>query len=176
MSHIDDMMFQAAQAGVVQVLDDDANEPEHVILVAPLGTEVPDDGILTYVTIDVFYDLLNVAHGSVVLFREDQAKLLEVFARERSVFARSVKALYGVPGATYEPWFDDATFGLPKLSYSPLVSEIRIANDVAAVKEANRPLSVVEREEKQYKRADGSVRYDHDISVAKEGEDDDNDD
>lgn len=171
MSHFDDLEHAALRHGaiaVVEPIDDD----KPTVLVAPLGSALPDDGIFEYVTFNSFSELLNVKHGAVVLFRDDQAGFLRILSEHHILFGLDVKPVYGVPNSAYEPWFDDATFGLPKLSYHPLVSEVRIARDVQSVQEANRPVSVVQKEEKQVQRADGSVRYDDRIGVANEDMDD----
>jgi len=174
MSHIDDIMHQAEELGVIKRVD--TEETRTVVLVAPLGSVVPDDGILSYSTFDSFSELLNASHGTVILFRPDQKKMLEILSAERETFGLEVKALFGVPGVLYEVWFEEATFGLTKLSYSPLVSEIRMAADVDALKRANEPVSVIEKEERQHRKADGSVRHDQQIGVAREGDDVDSDD
>lgn len=167
MSRYDNLMNLAEATGAIKRVEE-PKEALPVALVAPLGVSVPDDGILSYVTVDNFKQLLDTPEGSVVLFREDQAQMLTTFCRDSDLFGRSVQVLYGAPGSTYDRWFDEATFEKSKVSYAPLVSEIRIAGDIAAVKKANESQSVVDKEEQQFRKRDGGVRYDERIGTAAE--------
>lgn len=166
-------LYQTAIAGGLIKTEDEeslAKDEYPVLFVAPLGTSLPDDGQLAYKTFDKFGEILEFEVGSVVLFREDQARLLAVLSLDSDVFERSVHALHGLPGVEYGRWFDEATFGKPKVSYGPLVSEIRTSNEVAAAKSANAPKTVVEREDARVLTNTGKVRtYDDDsIGLASE--------
>lgn len=143
------------------------------LIVAPLGTSVPEDGFLSYVTINTFRDILSAANMSVVLFREDQADLLVLLCGNGDTLGCSVQAMYGVPTASYDRWFDEATFSVPRLSYSPTISEIRESQMVSEIRETNRPKTVIEKEVARRTRADGSVRYhdDDSIGVVESGDD-----
>lgn len=169
MAHYDDLLDLADSVGAITRVSEQQSELP-LMFVAPLGTSLPEDGQLTYLTANSFSDLLKAADGSVMLFREDQQRMLEILAKDAELFGYTVKALYGVPGSAYDRWFEEAVFGLEKVSYAPLVSEIRIAREVTAAKRAN-VRTVVEKEEKQYVRPNGTVRYDDEISVAS-GDDD----
>ena len=163
----------------------DANDPESdvnkaklpVLLVAPLGTAVPDDGVLDYQTIDTAAELLAMAGraGTVVLCRDDQVALLSVICQNAAVFGVQVKSIHGIPNTTYSPAYDEATFGCERIAYSPLISEINVAIDVAEIQEQNRAKSQIEKEEGTYVRKTGDVKRlkDEDVSV---GLDDDEDD
>lgn len=165
MSRYDNLMKIAEDTGAIEKPSEETTSLP-IALVAPLGVSVPDDGVLTYVTVDTFKQLLDTPEGAVVLFREDQAQMLTTFCRDSDLFGRSVKVLYGAPNSVYDRWFDEAVFEKQKVSYAPLISEIRIAGDVEAVKRANSSQSVVEKEEQQYRRRDGSVRFDERIGTA----------
>lgn len=131
------------------------------VFVSPLGTEVPDDGLLEYVTFDGAKDFLDAGTNTrtrVVLAREDQAELLELLCNNTELLKLNVFAMYGVPGSDYKPWFDEATFKVERVSYSPFVSELRIANDVERAVEENRPKSTIETEQKTYTRRTGTVK------------------
>lgn len=131
------------------------------VFVSPLGTEVPDDALLEYITFDGAKDFLDAGTNTrtrVVLVREDQAPLLELICNNAELLKLNVFAMYGVPGSDYKPWFDEATFKVERLSYSPFVSELRIASDVEKAVEANRPKSTIETEQKTYTRRSGAVK------------------
>lgn len=161
----------------------DANDPASeaakaklpVLLVAPLGTAVPDDGVLDYQTIDNASDMFAVAGraGMVVLCRDDQIELLDVVCQNASVFGIQVKSIHGIPNTTYTPAYDEATFGCERIAYSPLISEINVAMDVAAIQEENRTKSQIEKEESTYVRKTGDVKRlkDDDVSVGLDDED-----
>lgn len=168
-----EQLYQTAIAGgLINVGDEASNARDEypVLFVAPLGSMLPDDGQLNYKTFDKFGEILEFEIGSVVLFREDQAKLLAVLSVDSDVFERNVHALYGLPSTEYGRWFEEATFGKPRVSYGPLVSEIRTSNEVAAAKAANEPRTVVEREDARILTGSGKVRtYDDDsIGLASE--------
>lgn len=165
MSRYDNLMRTAEEVGAIERVDV-TNADLPTVLVAPIGNSVPEDGILTYVTVDTFKQLLDVPAGAVVLFHKDQESMLATYASQDVLFGVSVSVLYGAPGSDYDRWFEEATFEKKKISYAPLVSEIRISKEVDAAKRANEPRSVVEKEESQYRRADGSVRYDEKLTTA----------
>lgn len=145
------------------------------LFIAPLGSEVPDDGILDYVTVDAAIDLLSASSDgktTVVLVREDQKELIRVICENDHVLGINVFAMYGVPGSTYSPWFDEVTFAKERVSYSPFVSELRIISDVATLVEANRDKSTLEKEQKTYTKKSGLVKS---VTASQVGVGDDSD-
>lgn len=143
--------------GAKEAIDAEKNN-ELVLFVAPLGQAVPEDGIFDYTTLDSLSDVGPIAPRSVVLFREDQAEMLQVLCRNASAFARTLFPIYGAPECRYAPWFDEATFGLERISYGPYVSELRAA---AEVKEqlAARDKSGTDVERDRYTKKNGEVRF-----------------
>lgn len=135
------------------------------LIVAPLGTSVPEDGLLTYVTVDTFKDILNTADNSVILFREDQAELLAILASNADALAVNLRALYGIPSTEYDRWFDSATFNVAKMSYAPTISAIREANVVNDLRVKEQPKSTHQNEVARRTRSDGSTRYHDDDSI-----------
>lgn len=139
----------------------DVNTDFPSVFVSPLGVEVPNDALLEYITVDGAKDFLDAgtnARTRVVLIREDQGALLELICNNTELLKLNVFAMYGVPGSEYKPWFDEATFKVERVSYSPFVSELRIANDVKAAVEENRPKSTIETEQQTYTRRSGAVK------------------
>jgi hypothetical protein len=176
MSNRIEKFFQdALNSGAIErPAEEGKQEKLPVLFVAPLGTEVPNDELLSYVTFNTFVELLSAPEGAVVLFREDQKNKLATLCADAAVFERDVRALFGLPATEYKPWFDEATFQLEKVSYAPLVSEIRIADEVEATKEATRQQgSTYQQERKRTERKDGSVRYHENIGVYNPDEDED---
>lgn len=148
-----------------------------LVLVSPLGAAVPDDGLLEYVTFDSAGDFLGLAERArarVALAREDQGELLRVLCDNSKLLGIEIKAVYGVPECDYRPWFDEVTFHKERLSYSPFVSEMRIAKDVAEMQEKERPKTVVEKEESTFIRKKGGIKSIEAGRIAV-GLDDDND-
>lgn len=149
-----------------------------MVIVSPLGTSVPDDGLLEYATFDTAKDFIGLAdktRARIVLVREDQQELLRVMCEYGDVLGLEVKAMYGTPECDYRPWFDEVTFSKERISYSPFVSEMRIAKDVAAMQERERVKSVVEKEEGTFVRKKGGVKSIDPNRIAV-GMDDDGDD
>lgn len=142
--------------------DDESRKTKKPILfVAPLGSVVPDDGVLNYLTLDTAVQFLTAASldkTDVILVREDQAPLLKAICENADVFDVEVRTLYGVPESDYKVWFDEATFGVDRISYSPFVSELRIAHDVVEMQERSRERSVIEKEESTFVRKTGLVK------------------
>lgn len=129
-----------------------------LMFVAPMGAAVPTDDIFTYTTVNDLRDLAGLAVGSVVLFTEEQAGLVRLLCSQPEAFGLDVRVLHGAPGLEYLGWWNDASFGVPRQMYGALVSELRVAQEVAAISAANnRSGTDVERE--RYSRADGSVRH-----------------
>lgn len=96
-----------------------------VFFVAPIGEKTPEDGVFNFVTIDDFPDVELVESRSVILFRRDQASMLKMLSSNQKQFAFTYLSLIGVPGGDYSPWFDDATLGLSRIAYEPLIAEVR---------------------------------------------------
>lgn len=143
-----------------------------LVFVAPLGDQVPEDGVFTYTTVTNLSDIGKVEERSVILFREDQNAQLAVFAKHGEEFGRAVQAFFGVPGSTYGVWFEDAAFGLERVAYGALLAEMRAAAEVAAQTAAN-ARSGTKVESDRYTGATGNVRYSTNIGV---GDDSDVDD
>lgn len=155
-----EQLYQAAvSGGLINGGQGDGVKPEYpTLFVAPLGNSLPDDGILAYKTIDRFSDIVGFSAGTVVLFREDQARLLSVLCTDADVFEFDVHAVYGLPGAEYGRWFEEACFSKPRVSYAPLISEIRISREVDDLRAANAPKTVTEREDDRILTSEGKVR------------------
>lgn len=131
------------------------------LFIGPLGSEMPEDGLLEYATFDTAIDLLSAAgHGKAVIMmvREDQQELVKVVCESDHVLGVNVFVMYGIPGSTYAPWFDEVTFSKEKVSYSPFVSELRIISDVTKAVEANREKSTLEKEQTSYTKRNGTVK------------------
>lgn len=171
MSMMNKLMEDARTLGIVSTETEDNRKDYAPLVVAPLGSAVPDDGFLNYVTFDTFREILEAAPGSVLLFRDDQAAKLKALCENADALEVSIQALYGLPATDYLRWFDEAVFAMPRLAYSPLVSELRENKTVLELRKAKEPVSVHQREVKQRTRGDGSVRYhdgEDDVGLAEE--------
>lgn len=133
-------------------------EERELLFVAPLGSSVPEDGMFEYTTIQDLRDLKGLGQNAVVLFHEDQMGMLRALCSNQAAFGLDVRSLYGVHELDYRGWFDDASFGAERQMYGPMVAEIRIQRETAAIESAaNRTGTDVERS--RYERKDGSVRH-----------------
>jgi len=127
------------------------------LLIAPITEQLPDDGILEYVTVESIYDFAKFTAGSVVLVRSEAFDMLRVVSENSKWFGVTLKQLTGVPGADYNVAFDQVVWNLERVAYAPLVSELALDMEVAKeTREKN--LSVHDRERAQFTRADGSVK------------------
>lgn len=135
------------------------------LIVAPIGSSVPEDGLLSYVTVDSFKDILNAANNSVILFREDQAELLAVLCTNADALAVDLRAMFGIPSTEYDRWFESAVFNVAKVSYAPAISAIREATMVDELRAKDAPKSTHENEVVRRTRADGTTRYHDDDSI-----------
>lgn len=128
-----------------------------LVLIAPAGEELPNDGFLNYATAGDVQSIVNAQDGSVLLFSEKHSRLLEMLIEYQEEFGVVVKTLIGLPGAKYEPWFDSKSWSQDDVSYSGLLSEMSIAEEHRALKrESERTTHDVERS--QYSRNDGTVK------------------
>lgn len=167
-------MYQRAKAlGVIQQDGEQIDKSDfQLILVAPLGTSVPEDGLMSYVTVDTFKDILSANSGSVVLFREDQAEKLALLCANADALECEIQALYGLPGTVYDRWFEEASYNAERISYAPLVAKIRDDAEVQQIQDAKLVKSRHEIEVKQRTNKRGRVRY-NDDSIGIVDDDDD---
>lgn len=138
-----------------------------VLFVAPLGDQVPDDGVFNYTTINDLSDVGSVPERSVILFREDQGAHLAVLVEHDEFFGRAIQTLFGVPGSHYSPWFEDATFASERIAYGAFVAELRAASEIAEQRAANER-SGTKVESDRYTTASGKVRYSSDIEIVED--------
>lgn len=144
---------------------DKGNESDPVLFVAPLGNEVPDDGVFQYTTINNLSDIGAVGERSVILFREQQSAALKVLCSNMEEFGRRIQPLFGVPNSIYEVWFDDAAFGTDRVAYGAFVAELRASAELEAQRKAS-TRSGTDNERERFSKASGAVRFNTEIGVA----------
>lgn len=150
-------MQAAAERHELERVANDAKAEFDMVFVAPRPDESPDDGILVYADAVSVKDLLPDENRHVLLFSEQEGDLLEMFIKYQARFEVRPHVLVGLPTASYSPWWDSLTWMLDKTSYPTLVSELALENRVNEERRmANR--SVVQIEQDQYTRADGTVK------------------
>lgn len=133
------------------------NRDKKLVLIAPAGEEMPNDGFLNYATVGDVQAIVNAQSGSVLLFAEKHSRLLEMLIEYQDEFGVTVKTLVGLPGVKYEPWFESKSWSQDDVSYSSLLSEMSIAEEHRAfAREKERTTHDVERS--QYSRNDGTVK------------------
>lgn len=145
-------------------------EVSKTLFVAPSPDELPDDGVLEYVTVETIFDLKTVPDRSVVLVREEQLEMIRCIAENSTVFDLKFATLTGLPGANYSVSFDEATWAFDKVAYAPFISELRVAGEIESQLEAqNRTVHDVERE--KYTRKTGEVKAHTNFSLARSSDD-----
>lgn len=140
------------------------------LFVAPLGASVPEDGMFSFTTINDLRDLKGLGENAVVLFHEDQIDMLRTLCQNQTSFGLDVRALFGVNELDYRGWFEDASFGAERQMYGPMVAEMRVQQEIAAIDRA-RTQSGTEVERERYTRDNGTVRH-LDLSTPGTGSDD----
>lgn len=150
-------MQAAAERHELERAVEDAKSEHTIVFVAPRPDVSPDDGILVYGDVVSVKDLLLDDDRHVLLFDEQDGDLLEMLIKYQNRFEVRPQVLVGLPSASYSPWWDSLTWMLDKSSYPTLVSELSLDNRVREERRfANR--SVVETEQEQYTRKDGTVK------------------
>lgn len=132
-------------------------EDVKTLFVGPSTGELPDDGVLSYVTAESLYDLKDVPNRSVVLFHPSKYAHLALAAENTKLLGLRLLALSGIPGMEYTADYDRVTWNLERVAYHTLVNDIRVASEVEEALAAQN-MSVHDREKAQFSRHDGSVK------------------
>lgn len=127
------------------------------IFVAPAPRSLPDDGVLTFSTVESVFDLKNVPENGVALFSTDAIPVLKCVNDNSKLFGVELKYLAGLAEADYTVAFDSAAYGLDRFSYSALVADLQHAAQMAAM-QREQTASVHDREVARSTRADGSSK------------------
>lgn len=127
------------------------------IYLAPAPAELPNDGVLSYSTVETAHDVLNAADRTVVLLRHDQLVLANMLRDYSAVLGLSVKAITGLPAVSYSAAFDEAVYSFEKVAYAPFVTELVSAAEMAEAIDAQKK-SAYQVEKDGYTRANGKVK------------------
>lgn len=131
-----------------------------LMMVAPITPSIPEDGMLTYRTIEKMSDLLVPPKANeVILFREDQKELLTCLCEYPALFSVDVVMVTGMPATTYSPEFESVMWDKPKVAYHSVVNDLiemqrRISDSAEDVKSS----SVYATEQKNFVRKTGNVK------------------
>jgi len=140
-----------------QLPETDGDASTRAFFVAPNPTELPDDGVLNYVVISSVYDLKDAPERSVLLFPASQERLLSILASNPDVFGLRLQCLAGVPKADYSVSFDQTVWNMEKVSYGPLLSELRLSIEVDAQTRAA-GMTLHDQERARVTRSSGEVK------------------
>lgn len=132
-------------------------EPPKTVFIAPYTEDLPDDGVLSYTTIESVYDLKSIPDRSVVMLRDDQTALMKCVADNRALFALELVTLTGLPAANYSASFDEVTWAFNKVAYAPFISELRLASEIADQLDSQNKTPYA-REKEAYTRKTGEVK------------------
>lgn len=151
-------MAQAIMQHNLDVLDTyKAEEDLKLVMVAPAGDALPDDGVLHYSVATNVSDLINAKDGGILLFEEKKAPLLEMLVKYQTEFDCRVKTLEGLPNSTYASWFTGITWTQDGVSYAGFLSELSLA--ASAERELiEKNMSKHDKEKQQYTRSNGTVK------------------
>jgi len=139
-------MDLARQVALVE--GEDANKGVNKeLFIYPATDELPNDGLLTFQTVETVYDLKGVPDRAAIAIRTEQVAMISLVAANNNVFGVTLRVLTGVPGAEYTIDFESAVYALEKVAYAPLVSELSLAADIAAqLRASERTVNDLERE------------------------------
>lgn len=153
------MDIEAALADHEVSLAEQQKEPRvgKMLFVAPASDKSPDDGVLTYSTIESVFDVAAVPDRSVVIFRADQIAMLKCFCENEGLFGLEMRVLTGLPETDYTADFDNATWSLDRVSYLPFLSELRLASEMESQLSAINE-TAYDREKAGYTRKTGLVK------------------
>lgn len=130
---------------------------EKMIFVAPISDTSPDDGVLSYSTVENLFDLDKVPERSVVRFRPDQMEMLKCVCDNATLFGMELRAMTGIPETDYSSDFDSVTWSLDRVAYLPFLSELRLAaemdDQMKAIDE-----TAHDRERASYVRKSGKIK------------------
>lgn len=153
------------------------DQPRKMLFVSPSADKSPDDGVLTYSTLETVFDIADIPERSVITFRPDQLPLLRCLCDNDSLFGLELRALTGLPETDYSADFDNAVWALDKVAYVPFISELRLASELDSQLQAQNETGY-DRERVAYTRKSGEVKEHSNfkvatpLGIAAEGEDD----
>jgi len=155
-----------AQHDAATIVENSERKP---LLVMPHTPELPNDGVLEYVSAESVYDFGKLEPGVVVQIATDKYDVLKLVADNQILFGVQLRVLSGVPGADYDTEFDQVTWSLERIAYAPYVSELALEIEVEKQGKLD-SASQHDRERAQFTRADGTVKPQTAFSVAKDKE------
>lgn len=135
-----------------------------MLFVGPAAAASPDDGVLTYSTIETLFDVANIPERSVVLFRDDQTPVLKCLCENEALFGIEMRVLSGLPDTDYSVDFESASWALEKVAYIPFLSELRLAADMEQQLAAQNS-TTYDREKAAYTRKTGEVKEHRNFEV-----------
>lgn len=136
---------------------DELKPASKMLFVAPSNDKSPDDGVLTYSTVETLFDLANIPDRTVVLFRNDQTQTLKCVCDNSVLFDLELRVLTGLPETDYNADFESAVWSLDKVAYLPFLSELRLATEIEDQRAANQ-MTAYDREKVGYTRKSGAVK------------------
>lgn len=131
--------------------------PSKMLFVCPAGEQSPDDGVLTFSTIEKILDVSAIPDRGVVLFRQDQIAILKCLCENTILFDLELRVLTGVPETDYSADFESATWSLEKVAYLPFLSELRLATEIGEQLAASE-MTDYDKEKATYTRKSGRVK------------------
>lgn len=137
--------------------------PERML--APLPQTVPEDGVLTFVTVETMADVISAPKHAILLFGEHSLELLEVCVAHPRIVGFNPFVLSGLPSANYSAQFESKTYPLERVAYVQLVNDVieRRRTESAVRDEKETPY---EKERRQFVRADGSTKELRGVRIA----------
>lgn len=135
------------------------------LYLAPITEELPNDGVLSYSTVETLSDLSSCADRTVVLLRDEQMDMIRCVHDYPSLFRLNLMVMTGLPAANYTAAFEEATWSYDKLAYAPFISELRVAGEIESQLQSQNE-TVYDKEKQRYTRSSGEVKPHSDFVVA----------
>lgn len=144
--------------------------PRDAYYFVPLPAETPNDGFLSYATIESIKDVFTLPARTVIMLRADQENILQAISDYAALFKVDPKVLTGLPGAVYSATFEEASWAFDKVAYVPFINELSSASDISAqlAAEKQTPYDV---EKSNYTRANGTVKQHQNFLKPEEDDD-----
>lgn len=138
-----------------------------LVFVCPAGTDTYEDDLIKFVYVDQVGQLLSLEPGPVALvFSDDHLRVASCLKDYHGLFGLDIAFIEGVPGQLENPAFNEAMYGIERVSYHRVIGDlVEAERRLAMMTEAERAESINALERSRYTRKNGSVKplidFDH---------------
>lgn len=108
------------------------------LLICPRRDEAEESQIEIF-SVESIFDLIKAIENDAYVISIADVKISKMLVEYSSLFDVEVALLVAVPGADYDPAFENVTWGLDRVSYDALVLEAAQAMRMKELKDQERP-------------------------------------